>query len=66
MSLDLGSHLQKRLYFKIEDGDGKINTAVFSPPQCESEGTTQNGRMHGPFVVYTQSPKESPIILFYG
>lgn len=42
MSLDLGSHLQKkRLYFKIDDEIGKINTAVFSPPQHESEGAQE-------------------------
>ena len=64
MSLDLGSHLQKRLYFKIEDGVGKVNTAVFSPPPCENEGATQNGKRLGPFVVYAQSPKESTIILW--
>lgn len=37
VSLDLGSPLQ-RFYFKIENGVGKVNTAVFSPPQHEKEG----------------------------
>lgn len=47
----------KRLYFKIEDEVGKVNTAVFSPPQCENEGAVRNGERQSLFLVRTQSPK---------
>ena len=51
----------KRLYFKTEDGVGKVNTAAFSLPQCENEEALRSGRRLGPFSVHTLLHQHFPI-----
>lgn len=47
-----------RLYFKIEDRVGKVNTAVFSPPLRENEDAIQNGRRLSCSFSVQSEPKE--------
>ena len=54
------------MYFKTEDGVGKVNTAAFSLPQCENEEALRSGRRQGPFSVHTQNPKYRAVVSLHG